>query len=177
MSYKYRVTLKGLKGFFRVYLTAAGNSLYSFHKRLRADLEFPQDQQILFKAFDEAGNVAGRFALTALPGNKAVDEVSLAETVKAGIVSFEYFYDVVSRKCPTQWLLPSVSRAKVPFPLNSKTAMWPSKTFRKTSASCPARTMTKTSTMKKRISRKNRTTSPRKSLTSRSSSGFISERQ
>ena len=98
MSYKYRVTLKGLKGFFRVYLTAGSNTLYSFHKRLRADLEFPQDQQILFKAFDEAGNVAGRFALTALPGNKAVDEVSLAETVKAGIVSFEYFYDVVSRK-------------------------------------------------------------------------------
>ena len=98
MSYQYRVTLKGLKGFFRVYLTAGSNTLYSFHKRLRADLEFPQDQQILFKAFDEAGNVAGRFALTALPGNKAVDEVSLAETVKAGIVSFEYFYDVVSRK-------------------------------------------------------------------------------
>ena len=98
MSYKYRVTLKGLKGFFRVYLTAGSNTLYSFHKRLRADLEFPQDQQILFKAFDEAGNVAGRFALTALPGYKAVDEVSLAETVKAGIVSFEYFYDVVSRK-------------------------------------------------------------------------------
>ena len=98
MSYKYRVTLKGLKGFFRVYLAAESNTLYSFHKRLRADLEFPQDQQILFKAFDEAGNVAGRFALTALPGNKAVDEVSLAETVKAGIVCFEYFYDVVSRK-------------------------------------------------------------------------------
>ena len=98
MSYKYRVTLKGLKGFFRVYLAAGSNTLYSFHKRLRADLEFPQDQQILFKAFDETGNVAGRFALTALPGNKAVDEVSLAETLKAGIVSFEYFYDVVSRK-------------------------------------------------------------------------------
>ena len=98
MTYRYRVTLEGIKGFFRVYLVNASNSLYTLHKQLRADLEFPQDQQILFKAFDEAGNVAGRFALMPLPGNKAVDEVSLAETVKAGIVRFQYFYDVVSKK-------------------------------------------------------------------------------
>ena len=126
MSYKYRVTLKGLKGFFRVYLAAESNTLYSFHKRLRADLEFPQDQQILFKAFDEAGNVAGRFALTALPGNKAVDEVSLAETVKAGIVSFEYFYDVVSRKSviitfegtvPDEVASPVCTESKGPLPI------------------------------------------------------------
>lgn len=98
MTYRYRVTLEGIKGFFRVYLVNASNSLYTLHKQLRADLEFPQDQQILFKAFDEAGNVAGRFALMPLPGNKAVDEVSLADTVKAGIVKFQYFYDVVSKK-------------------------------------------------------------------------------
>ena len=98
MTYRYRVTLEGIKGFFRVYLVNATNSLYTLHKQLRADLEFPQDQQILFKAFDEAGNVAGRFALMPLPGNKAVDEVSLAETVKAGIVKFVYFYDVTSKK-------------------------------------------------------------------------------
>lgn len=98
MTYRYSVTLEGIKGFFRVYLVNASNSLYTLHKQLRADLEFPQDQQILFKAFDEAGNVAGRFALMPLPGNKAVDEVSLADTVKAGIVKFQYFYDVVSKK-------------------------------------------------------------------------------
>ena len=98
MTYRYRVTLEGIKGFYRVYLVNATNSLYTLHKQLRADLEFPQDQQILFKAFDEAGNVAGRFALMPLPGNKAVDEVSMAETVKAGIVKFVYFYDVTSKK-------------------------------------------------------------------------------
>ena len=98
MTYRYRVTLEGIKGFFRVYLVNASNTLYTLHKQLRADLEFPQDQQILFKAFDEAGNVAGRFALMPLPGNKAVDEVSMAETVKAGIVRFVYFYDVTSKK-------------------------------------------------------------------------------
>jgi hypothetical protein len=90
--------LEGIKGFYRVYLVNATNSLYTLHKQLRADLEFPQDQQILFKAFDEAGNVAGRFALMPLPGNKAVDEVSIAETVKAGIVRYQYFYDVSSKK-------------------------------------------------------------------------------
>lgn len=98
MSYKFRVTLKGIKGFFRVYLVNGSNSLYIFHKQLHRDLEFPQDQPILFKAFDEKGLVAGRFALTPLPGNKAVDEVSVAQTVKEGIVCFEYFYDVISKK-------------------------------------------------------------------------------
>ena len=98
MTYRYRVTLEGIKGFYRVYLVNAMNSLYTLHKQIRADLEFPQDQQILFKAFDEAGNVAGRFALMPLPGNKAVDEVSIAETVKAGIVRYQYFYDVSSKK-------------------------------------------------------------------------------
>ncbi len=98
MTYRYRVTLEGIKGFYRVYLVNASNTLYTLHKQLRSDLEFPQDQQILFKALDEAGNVAGRFALMPLPGNKTVDEVSLADTVKAGIVKFVYFYDVVSKK-------------------------------------------------------------------------------
>lgn len=98
MTYRYRVTLEGIKGFYRVYLVNATNSLYTLHKQLRADLEFPQDQQILFKAFDEAGNVVGRFALMPLPGNKAVDEVPIAETVKAGIVRYQYFYDVSSKK-------------------------------------------------------------------------------
>ena len=98
MTYRYRVTLEGIKGFYRVYLVNATNSLYTLHKQLRADLEFPQDQQILFKAFDEAGNVAGRFALMPLPGKKAVDEVSMAETVNAGIVRYQYFYDVSSKK-------------------------------------------------------------------------------
>jgi hypothetical protein len=98
MTYRYRVTLEGIKGFYRVYLVNATNSLYTLHKQLRADLEFPQDKQILFKAFDEAGNVVGRFALMPLPGNKAVDEVPIAETVKAGIVRYQYFYDVSSKK-------------------------------------------------------------------------------
>ena len=60
MTYRYRVTLEGIKGFFRVYLVNSSNTLYT--------------------------------------GNKAVDEVSLAETVNAGIVKFQYFYDVVSKK-------------------------------------------------------------------------------
>ena len=127
MTYRYRVTLEGIKGFFRVYLVNASNSLYTLHKQLRADLEFPQDQQILFKAFDEAGNVAGRFALMPLPGNKAVDEVSLADTVKAGIVKFQYFYDVVSKKSVTvtfegeesgrEVQLPEIVETKGPLPI------------------------------------------------------------
>ena len=100
MVYTYRVTLEGIKGFFRVYKINGDNSLYTFHKQLRADLEFTVDQPILFKAFDEAGNVAARYALTDL-GFGTVDAVSIAKTVKDGIVKFVYFYDIAARKSVT----------------------------------------------------------------------------
>lgn len=97
MNYRYRVTLAGIKGFFRVYLVNGENSLYTFHKQLRADLEFPMDQPILFKALDAAGGVVARYALMDI-GFGAVDKVSIADTVRAGVASFVYFYDIASRK-------------------------------------------------------------------------------
>ena len=97
MVYSYRVTLTGIKGFFRVYHLNAENTLYSFHKQMRADMEFPQDQLILFKAFDANGAVVARYGLFDL-GNGAVDEVTIAQAVKKGITSFTYFYDVTNKK-------------------------------------------------------------------------------
>ncbi len=97
MNYRYRVTLAGIKGFFRVYLVNGENSLYTFHKQLRADLEFPMDQPILFKALDAEGGVVARYALMDI-GFGAVDNVSIADTVKAGVASFLYFYDIASKK-------------------------------------------------------------------------------
>lgn len=97
MICKYRVTLQGIKGFFRVYNIDAEHSLYRFHKQLRSDLEFPLDQPILFKAFDAEGNVAAKYALIDL-GDGSVDNITVAQTIKAGITSFQYFYDVKSKK-------------------------------------------------------------------------------
>ena len=97
MNYKYRVTLAGIKGFFRVYLVNGGNSLYRFHKQLQSDLEFPADQQILFKALDAEGNVVARYALIDL-GFGTVDTVHFKDTIKAGVASFVYFYDVSAKK-------------------------------------------------------------------------------
>ncbi|MBQ9659820.1 MAG: hypothetical protein IJV37_00955 [Bacteroidales bacterium] len=97
MNYRYRVTLAGIKGFYRVYLVNGENSLYTFHKQLRADLEFPVDQPILFKALDAAGGVLARYALMDI-GYGAVDNVSIADTVKAGVDRFVYFYDIASKK-------------------------------------------------------------------------------
>ena len=97
MNYRYRVTLAGIKGFFRVYLVNGENSLYTFHKQLRADPEFPMDQPILFKALDADGGVVARYALMDI-GFGAVDQVSVAATVKAGVASFVYFYDIASKK-------------------------------------------------------------------------------
>lgn len=97
MIFTYRVTLPGIKGFFRLYKMDGGTTLYAFHKQMRADMEFPQDQLILFKALDAGGGVVGRYGLFDL-GSGAVDAVTVAQTVGAGAVSFVYFYDVPNRK-------------------------------------------------------------------------------
>ena len=97
MIYKYRVTLEGIKGFYRLYHINSTSSLYTFHKQLRSDLEFTVDQPILFKAFDEEGNLVGKYALIDL-GYGTVDTISMEQTRKLGIVKFVYFYDVSSRK-------------------------------------------------------------------------------
>lgn len=125
MNYQYRVTLAGLKGFFRVYHINASNTLYTFHKQLRADLEFPMDQPILFKALDAEGNVVARWALVDL-GAGTVDQVKISDTIKAGAVSFVYFYDIASKKSviitlegETQdnVLVPTLLESKGPIPL------------------------------------------------------------
>lgn len=97
MTYKYRVTLTGIKGFFRVYKISGENSLYTFHKQMRADMEFPQDQLILFKGLDAEGAVVARYGLFDL-GSGAADQVTISQTLALGITSFVYFYDVTNRK-------------------------------------------------------------------------------
>lgn len=97
MVYSFKVSLTGIKGFYRIYHLSAENTLYTFHKQMRADMEFPQDQLILFKAFDASGAVAARYGLFDL-GYGAVDDVTVADIVKKGITSFVYFYDVTNKK-------------------------------------------------------------------------------
>ena len=97
MTYKYRVTLTGLKGFYRLYSIGSTQSLYAFHKQMRSDMEFPQDQLILFKALDAEGAVVARYGLFDL-GDGTVDRITMAETLKRGIVSFVYFYDVTNKR-------------------------------------------------------------------------------
>lgn len=125
MIYTYRVTLEGIKGFYRVYKIDGNSSLYTFHKQLRADLEFTVDQPILFKAFDSTGEFAARFALQDL-GFGTVDAVSVQKTVKDGIVKFVYFYDIAARKSVTITLeeeapgslsLPMLVETKGPVPV------------------------------------------------------------
>lgn len=100
MNLKYRITIEGIKGFYRIYVVNSENTLYTFHKQLRADLEFPIDQPILFKAFAKDGSVAARYALIDL-GSGSVDKVTIGDTVKAGIDRFIYFYDTAARKSVT----------------------------------------------------------------------------
>ena len=97
MACQYRVTLSGIKGFYRVYRMGESSTLYAFHKQMRADMECPADQLILFKGLDADGNVVARYGLFDL-GDGAADQVTVADTLKKGIVSFVYFYDVTNRK-------------------------------------------------------------------------------
>lgn len=97
MTYKYRVTLTGIKGFYRVFEINAANTLYQFHKQMRANMEFPADQLILFKGLDEQGEVVARYGLFDL-GCGACDQVTMAQTLKDGVQSLVYFYDTTNRK-------------------------------------------------------------------------------
>ena len=96
MIYQFRVTLPGIKGFYRIYKVNSVNSLYSFHKQMQADLEFPADQPILFKAMS-GEDVLARYALVNL-GYGVVDEVPVSNAIKAGADHFEYFYDTKAKK-------------------------------------------------------------------------------
>ena len=98
MTLKYRVSLPGLKGFARVYEVKQTTSLYSFHKQMRADMDFPQDQVVLFKAFDAAGDVAARYSVFQDFGLGTIDSVTLGECHKRGEDKFIYFYDTTNVK-------------------------------------------------------------------------------
>ena len=98
MILRYRVSLPGLKGFARVYEVKDSTSLYSFHKQMRADMDFPQDQVVLFKAFDAAGNVAARYSVFTDFGFGTIDDVTAGECHKRGEDKFIYFYDTTNVK-------------------------------------------------------------------------------
>lgn len=97
MIYQIRVTLPGIKGFYRLYKVNAANSLYSLHKRMQSDLEFPVDQPILFKALTLDNAVTARYALIDL-GYGTADDITIGMALKAGAESFEYFYDTKNKK-------------------------------------------------------------------------------
>ena len=98
MILRYRVSLPGLKGFARVYEVKSTSSLYSLHKQMRADMDFPQDQVVLFKAFAANGDVAARYSVFQDFGLGTIDNVTFAECRKRGEDKFIYFYDTTNVK-------------------------------------------------------------------------------
>ena len=98
MSLRYRVSLPNIKGFARVYEVKGSASLYSFHKQMRADMDFPQDQVVLFKAFDKDGEVAARYSVFQDFGLGTIDNVTAEQCHKRGEDKFIYFYDTTNVK-------------------------------------------------------------------------------
>jgi len=97
MTYRFRVSLPNIKGFARIYEVSPANTLYSFHKQMLADMDFPPDQTILFKGIDGNGALVGRYATFDI-GDGSVDSISIRKAVDAGIVQFVYFYDTINKK-------------------------------------------------------------------------------
>ena len=97
MAVCLKITLPKIKGFLRLYRAAGSATLYTVHTRLRADLEFPQDQLILFKALDAKELVVARWGLFDI-GDGAVENISLKAALDKGVTHFVYFYDVSNRK-------------------------------------------------------------------------------
>ena len=58
--------------------------MYSLHKQMRADMDFPQDQVVLFKAFDKDGNVAARYSVFTDFGFGTIDNVTAGQCHKRG---------------------------------------------------------------------------------------------
>ena len=98
MILKYRVSLPNIKGFARVYEVKETSSLYSLHKQMRADMDFPQDQVVLFKSFDADGNVAARYSVFQDFGFGTIDDVTAGQCHKRGEDKFIYFYDTTNVK-------------------------------------------------------------------------------
>lgn len=94
---KYKVSLPGIKGFARYYLLKPDTSLYAFHKLMRSEMDFPQDQIVVFKAVDEAGEALARFSVRDL-GKGTIDSVRAGVCHKEGWDRFVYFYDTTNRK-------------------------------------------------------------------------------
>ena len=98
MILRYRVSLPGIKGFARVYEVKDTASLYSLHKQMRADMDFPQDQVVLFKAFDAKGDVVARYSVFQDFGLGTIDDVTAGQCHKRGEDKFIYFYDTTNVK-------------------------------------------------------------------------------
>lgn len=97
MILRYRVSLPGLKGFARVYEIKATCSLYTFHKKMHSDMDFPMDQIVLFKAVNPDGSAIARYSVQNM-GKGTIDEVTLGDCHKRGEDSFVYFYDTTNKK-------------------------------------------------------------------------------
>ena len=65
---------------------------------MRADMDFPQDQVVLFKAFAANGDVAARYSVFQDFGLGTIDNVTFAECRKRGEDKFIYFYDTTNVK-------------------------------------------------------------------------------
>lgn len=99
MLLKVTVRIGELKGFVREYIVRDKDTLWSLSKKMGFDLDFPQDQLVLFKAVgpDFGEKALNRYSSVNL-GAGTIDIINFKTIVERGEQYFVYFYDTTNKK-------------------------------------------------------------------------------
>ncbi|MBQ7222357.1 MAG: hypothetical protein IJS02_02695 [Bacteroidales bacterium] len=97
MVYKYKVTIAGVKSFFRDYELKPETTLFRLNSYIMNDLDFSPDQMVLFCGLNEKGESTSRYGLFDL-GSGSMDRVTLKDTLAKKENVLHYFYDLRRNK-------------------------------------------------------------------------------
>lgn len=122
LTYKFRVSLPGKKGFFRIYEVNENNTLHAFHRQMKEDMAFPPDQIVLFKGYDASNTLIAKYATFDIFGpGSSIEHITIRHIIEAGITSFVYFYDTTNKRSVVITLLEQGSNSKdIPVLLEAK---------------------------------------------------------
>ncbi len=92
MVYRIKATIPISKIFMRVYEVRPEMNLFSFNRYILNNLSFGLDQMVIFRAFNEKGEMTSQYGMFDL-GSGTVDNVTFADIIEKGEVHIEYCYD------------------------------------------------------------------------------------
>lgn len=98
MLLKVSIKIGELKGFLREYIVRDTDTLYTLSRKMGFDMDFPQDQLVLFKAVKEDFTTAVNRYSTVNLGAGTIDRLTFGDMVEKKEMNFVYFYDTTNKK-------------------------------------------------------------------------------